>query len=437
MTHQIVTVNVTQTIAATPNTLQEHSAFLSFGSTLQAVGVPVLITQASDLTDLVNNAIDTLVSDGTTATLTLPEGVSLPRDAGSQIDITLSGCVPTVWNGTYTATLVDGGTLTWDTEIAAGSPTTTGIFALAGSDDLTTAVNTFFAQNSRVGTYLLELGYTDGTVKSDAATLKNYIDEPLLPFYGYQVPKEWDQDESFLALAKQYESPTSKLYFFILTAAPESAMSLNPYSGIKSIVSMNDDSYPETYAVASILANVVSASPSSVNKVPPMSYRYLYGVNANQAKSSVLSTMEKNYINYVGTGAEGGISNTILMMGVASDGNDFTYWYAADWTQINADQTVANTVINGSNDPTNPLYYDQDGIDRIQIAAQGVLNSGVSYGLLQGSPVVSAVPYSTYITQNPNDYSTGRYAGLSCTITPKRGFTSITFNINVTMTPAA
>ncbi|EHM3440627.1 hypothetical protein K2B09_003048 [Salmonella enterica subsp. enterica] len=437
MAHNIVTVNVTQTIAATPNTLQEHSAFLSFGSTLQPVGIPALITQASDLADLVNNAIGTLVSDGTTATLTLPEGESISRDAGSQIDITLSGCSPTIWNGTYTATLADEGTLTWDTTIAAGSPTTVGTFSLAGSDDLTTAVDTFFAQNPRVGTYMLELGYTDGAVKSDTAALKVYIEEPLLAFYGYQVPKEWDQDEDFLMLAKQYESPTSKLYFFILTAAPESATSPNLYSGTKSIVSMSDDSYPETYAVASILANVVSASPSSVNKVPPMSYRYLYGVNANQAKSSVLSTMEKNYINYVGTGAEGGISNTILMMGVASDGNDFTYWYAADWTQINADQTVANTVINGSNDPTNPLYYDQDGIDRIQIAAQGVLNSGVSYGLLQGSPVVSAVPYSTYITQNPNDYSTGRYAGLSCTITPKRGFTSITFNINVTMTPTA
>jgi hypothetical protein len=443
MAHNIVTVNVYQSVAATPSLLQEHSAIVSFGSTLQTVNSPVLLTDPTDIDELVNNAIGTLVAEqasyGADITLTLPAGETIDREVGSEIDITISGCSPDDWNGSYTATLTDDGTLTWTITSATlkGSPTTVGTFSLAGSDDLVTQVNTFFDQNPVVGTYLLELGYTDGEVESNTSTLKTYIDDPVLPFYAYGVPKVWDQEDSFLSLANNYTSDTSKLYFFILTTAPESSTSINPYSGTKSIVAMNDDSYPDTYAVEAFLANVVSASPSSVNKVPPMSFRYLYDVNANKAKASALSAMEKNNINYVGTGAEGGISNTILMMGVTSDGNDFNYWYAVDWAQINADQAVSNAVINGSNNATNPLYYDQDGIDRIQQAAQAVMDTGVSYGLLQGSPVVSAVSYADYIAANPNDYSQGRYAGLSCTITPKRGFTSITFNITVTMTPTA
>ncbi len=179
--------------------------------------------------------------------------------------------------------------------------------------------------------------------------------------------------------------------------------------------------------------NYVSASPSEINKVPPMAFRYLQAVNAHKGKNSILATMTKQNINYVDTGAEGGISNTILVKGVTSDGNDMTYWYSVDWVQINVDMQLANTVINGSNNPINPLYYNQDGIDRLQQVAQAVFNTGVSYGLVNGQPVVDAVPFRQYINTNPNDYGIGRYAGLSASYTPMRGFVEIIFNINVTM----
>ena len=164
-----------------------------------------------------------------------------------------------------------------------------------------------------------------------------------------------------------------------------------------------------------------------------MAFRYLQAVNANAAKASILTTMVKQNINYVDTGAEGGISNTMLVKGVTSDGNDMTYWYSVDWVQINVDMMLANAVINGSNNPINPLYYNQDGIDRLQQVAQGVFNTGVSYGLVNGQTPVNAVPFKTYVKNNPNDYGIGRYAGLSATYTPMRGFVEIIFNINVTM----
>jgi hypothetical protein len=37
------------------------------------------------------------------------------------------------------------------------------------------------------------------------------------------------------------------------------------------------------------------------------------------------------------------------------------------------------------------------------------------------------------VKNNPNDYGIGRYAGLSASYTPMRGFVEIIFNINVTM----
>ncbi|ECI7824613.1 hypothetical protein E1L19_01155 [Salmonella enterica subsp. enterica] len=442
MGFNIVTVNVSQTIGAIPADLQQRSAVLSFGSSLQEPGKPVLITRDKEISELVKNAIGSLIaapvaksSGSVNVTMTLPEGVTIGRDNASEVKITVSGCSPEQWNGSFTATVTDNSTLTWtiaDSQLT-GSPVTLGQFSIDGSENLVTAVNTFFAQGNSVGTYLLELGVQKSGVSAEIAALKTWMEDPLKRFYAYLVPQAWDGNTDFITLAKLYTANEAKQYFFVLTKTPPDTSYVSPYAGIKSIVATADDTYPATNAAASALWNFVSASPSEINKVPPMAFRYLQAVNAHKGKNSILTTMTKQKINYVDTGAEGGISNTILVKGVTSDGNDMTYWYSVDWVQINVDMQLANTVINGSNNPINPLYYNQDGVDRLQQVAQGVFNTGVSYGLVNGKPVVNAVPFRQYIKTNPNDYGIGRYAGLSASYTPMRGFVEIIFNINVTM----
>lgn len=440
MGYEIVTVNVSQTIGATPSNLQQMSAILSFGATLQEPGQPVLLTQDSDINDLVKIPIGTLTAELSSFdcefTLTLPQGKTIDRDPGSEIEITISGCSPSAWNGTFTATLGILGTLTWSDSSSTldGSPTTLGQFSIGGSEDLVVASDTFFGQGKQsVGTYLLELGYQDDVVGDEVAALKEYMQMPLKRFYAYLVPEAWKGDTDFITLAKLYTANDAKQYFFVLEDTPDDTNYVTPYSSIKSIVAMADDSYPATNAAAAAMWNFVSASPSEVNKVPPMAFRFLQAVNANKSKDNILKTMVAQNINYVDTGAEGGISNTILVKGVTSDGQDMTYWYSVDWVQINVDMMLANAVINGSNNPINPLYYNQDGIDRLQMVAQGVFNTGVSYGLVNGQAPVNAISFKQYTKDNPNDYGIGRYAGLSATYTPMRGFTAITFNINVTM----
>lgn len=439
MTYNIVTVNVSQTIGATPSNLQQMGAVISAGATLQTPGTPILITQNSEISDLVQNAISSLGAEvssyGSDFTMTLAGGDKLGRSPGDEIDITISGCSPSAWNGTYTATVALGGELNWTIagSVLDGTPTTLGKCALEGSDDLVTAVNSFFAQGNSIGVHVLELGYLENGVTDEVEALKTYIEEPVKRFYAYLVPFTWDKDPDFITLAKLYASNEAKLYFFTITGGATDTNYLTPYENIKSIVAVCDDTYPVTNAAAAVMWNLISASPSEINKVPPFAFRFLQAVNANNSKSSILATMTKQNINYVGTGAEGGIANTILILGVTSDGNDMSYWYSVDWVQINVDMMLANTVINGSNNPINPLYYNQDGIDRLQMVAQGVFNTGVSYGLVNGQTPVNAVPFKVYVKNNPNDYGIGRYAGLSASYTPMRGFVEIIFNINVTM----
>lgn len=201
---------------------------------------------------------------------------------------------------------------------------------------------------------------------------------------------------------------------------------------------------------------LLSLAPSTTNKVTPTAYSYVYGVTAFPIRglSALLNTLKAAYVNIIGTGAEGGISNTILLWGTTSDGYDCTFWYSADWVAINCDLNIANAIINGSNNPINPLYYNQPGIDRLQAVAAQTVSSAVTFGLVLGLPVqtsldgpdlneqlnsnkyigqsvVNAVPFIPYSIENPGDYKIGEYDGLSVAIVPARGFIHIVLNLNV------
>lgn len=430
---QIVQINVFQTVGETPSNLQQTGALVSTGATRLEEGEMQLITQLSDLEALVNVQVTALAVADNKLTITLSEPLPATYAVGSTVKIGLTGVLPAGYNDSYTATINSATELQADFTKTLAPATTLGYIQLPHAAELLAMGTTFFAQGSGQAVYVLELGDADAVATSVAA-LSTYIDSPKLQFYTYLVPSEWGGDADFIALAKNHTSNESKLYFFITMAAGP----VNLYEGIKSVVVMvQDDASPGSEcSIASLMWNFLSARPSDMNKVPPMAFRYLLGVTTYQGTGPAKKQLTANNVNYVGTGAEGGISNTLIIKGVACDGKDLTYWYSVDWVQINVHMALANAVINGSNNAINPLYYNQDGVDRLKLTAQRVFNSGVTYGLASGAPVVVAIPYKKYITDNPNDYGIGRYAGMSCAYTPARGFTSIIFNINVTLQPA-
>ncbi len=197
--------------------------------------------------------------------------------------------------------------------------------------------------------------------------------------------------------------------------------------------------------------------PSPTNRVTQLAFSFLFGVTPfkQQGRSSLLASLKANAINFVNTGAEGGISTAMLSWGTTMDGRDFTYWYSVDWEAINCDVNVSNAIINGSNNPVNPLYYSQNGIDRLQDVVVSTTNSAVTIGLANGQPVktallpmplteaiengdfdgkivVNAVPFLDYLRANPGHYKIGEYDGLSILYIPNRGFIHVQINLVVT-----
>lgn len=475
MTYQIVQINVSQTLSATPNNLQQRGAILSFGATMATKGKAQLLVDKSEINDWVRNPISSYVGtytpptedesedgdDGasafageeqsavqlqasasaraagyTTYLLTVGDNRQFSQAIGSTMNITVSGCFPTSYNGTFTATVSAQNQLTWQVESVEqdGSPTELGYITLDGSDGVNAALQSFFAQGDAIGCYLLDLGQ-QSDVTAEIAALTDYVADPDKRMYGYTVPSEWDGVDQFVQLAKNYTANDQMTYFFIVTGQPQNNRYTSPYTGTKSVVAVVDATAPTTNMAAAFMYQVVSMDPSPVNKVGPYAFRYVQGATALEVKNSITAALVAANVNYVQTGAEGGISRNIFALGVSSDGNDFSYWYSVDWIQINVHLQLANAVINGSNNPINPLYYDQDGIERLQQTAQAVFNTGTAYGLVNGTATVNAIGFRQYVQLNPNDYAQGRYAGLSAEYTPNRGFLKIVFNVNVNLNP--
>ncbi len=387
--NQIVTVNVSQQLASAPSKLQRTGALISRGATENAVGSTYFLSSFADL-----------------ANIEFTEAPNYPE---------LLAMVTTFFaqNQSYSA-------------FAGGTASATG----------------------GQGVYVFEAG--SSTTASEVAEVAAFIANPTVPvnasdstpvpMYSWLTPFAWDQSADLNALCVTLDGTTQLSYFFISTTLPSGAgTGYEFWAGVKS-----QFIFVPTYVTTTPVIEFTTAAPfyvslaynpSPTNLVSPFEWHYLYGVTPLVLTNSQISALPA-YVSFCGTGAEGGISNTLLVGGNMGDSNPFNYWYSIDWVIINQSLALSAAVINGSNRPTNPLYYNQAGINQLQKTSQAVMISAVAFGLVLAPVTVTAVPFNTYVAQNPGDYATGTYAGLACTFTPARGFSAITINLTATNIPA-
>jgi hypothetical protein len=451
----IVQINVAETVAPAPSTLQSSGAFISQGATTLAANGTSLLTQASDLTPLLAAplAISSLVWSGGVVLATTAAAIP-GRNTGDIFLTTISGSSPTGYNGVYHVTVTGANTFTYNLAINPGSSITAGTYSPPNQGELLAMTATFFGQGGGRSVYVLELGAGDQS--TGPALLGTWIQNNPGAMYLFLVPRGWDVSTELFALIAQYESLTSRTYFFVTTGVS----TYNQYTAaMKCVVAMVEaPGVPVTeFSLAAAFQHALAYAPSSANRMTPFAFSYLEGVTEypTQGNNALLTALKTAGVNYVGSGAEGGVSTAILLWGTTLDGNDFTYWYSADWIQINGDLTISNAVITGSNNPLNPLYYNQPGINVLQDDIVALVQNAITYGLANGSVtgtaldgpvfqenlssgvypgqnVVNAIPFLTYTAENPSAYKQGLYGGLTVVYIPQRGFTQIIFNIDVT-----
>lgn len=430
----IVNVVVKQQVAPAPNTLQQTGAFISQGGTTLATGTYQLLTQLSDLTSILAGSVTISSATWSTGVVTVTTASAHGIPSGDTVLGVIAGISPTGYDGTFSCTATGTNTFTYPLASNPGSATVTGAkFTLNDVQELAAMGTTFFAQGSTVPVYVLELGA--GTPAQGVIALNTFITNSNFQFYAYLLPSEWDTEATAISFAKEFEGTTAKTYFYVTTTLA----TYNTWAGIKSVLAtVESPSAPLTeFSAASIFWTALSYDPNASNLASPMEYTFVYSVTAYSTLTNTQQTqLLAAGVNWIGTGAQGGISNTLIEGGTFMDLNPFNYWYSVDWVAIHEQEALANAIINGSNNSTNPLYYNQAGINSLQKVAQATVNNAIAFGLVLSPAVVSAVPFSTYVAENPGDYSTGTYKGLSLTFVPQRGFSSITIYLTASNIPS-
>jgi hypothetical protein len=457
MSNSIVQVNVSQNSAPAPSTLQRTGAMISQGGTTGAVGSLALLTQLSDLTSLLSasKALTSLTWSGSVVTATT--AVAHGWNIGDVVQAVIAGETPIGYNGTFAITILTATTFSYPLASNPGAQSFAGTVVLYAESEILAMATTFFTQGTGLSVYVLELG--EGTPAAGVIALTTFINANANTVYSYLVPVEWDAVASFLTFLALYTTTTTKTYFFVTTTTANQGSYPTTMKDVFKFVPSPVAAVTE-FGCAAPFYVTLNYNPGSSNRVTPLSFSFLYGVTAYPLKgnSAVLATLKAANCNFVDTGAEGGLSNTILKWGRLADGNPFNYWYSIDWVQINLDLTLANVVINGSNNTLAPLYYNQQGINVLQAAATQVFATAITYGLATGTIVDTQLPAATfalnyqnglykgllainaesfpvYKAENVSDYSIGKYAGLAGVYTPLRGFESIIFNLTATTFP--
>lgn len=431
MANQIVTVNVSQQVASAPNALQKTGAFISQGGTILAANSSALITQISDLTAILvpQNTLTAISWVGSVVTFTTaaPHNVTV----GQSVKATISGVTPSGYNGTFLATATGANTMTYPLGTNPGVETILGGYVPGSVAELTAMAATYFAEGTSTAVYVLELGA--GGSAAGVAALTSYIASPTTQFYSYLFPQYWDTEPTAVTMAKAQNGTTAQVYFYVSSTLATYAL----WGGIKSVyINLQSPLAPTTeFTCAAPFWVSLHYNPSAAQMVSPFQYTFVYGVTPYALTNPQQVTLTAAGVNWIGTGAQGQISNTLIQNGVFSDLHPFNYWYSIDWAAINCQSVLAQAVINGSNTPGNPLYYNQAGINTLEKVAQATINNGISFGLLLTPATVFAISFVTYTQQNPTDYNLGIYRGLSVSIVPQRGFAAITFNLTAALIP--
>lgn len=431
ITSTIVTVNTTVTVAPKPSQLQQSGAIVSTGGTTLATGTYQYCGGLSQVTSILAAplALTGLVWASSTVTATATAALTLAT--GQTFTTTIAGAVPAAYNGTYVATVTGANTFTYALTPNPGTQTTPGTYLPNNAGFVSNSGTTFFAQGSSVGVYVLELG-AQATAAAAITALQTWITANSSPqvFYAYLVPANWDASSAAAlnTMTSNYSSPSGQTYFFITTTVAN----LSAYPTNKAVFATVPSPTQATteHQAAVMFYQWLVNLPGASNPLAPMAFRFAFGVTPWSQVGTQTSTTSilTAFGNYIGTGAEGGISDSCIFKGTTMDGIQASWWYGIDWFRITCKQTLAAAVINGSNSNP-PLEYDQNGVNTLQGVAQGVGNNAVTFSCAL-SAVVSAIPFYTYTQQNPDNYSAGIYGGLSALVVGQNGFTSLVFDLD-------
>ncbi|MDR8054211.1 hypothetical protein [Burkholderia cenocepacia] len=436
----IVDIVISVNNAPIPNNLQRKSILVSQGGTTLPAGTTQLVASPKDITGILQAPVLISSIQWSAGVATVTVTGTIPLAAGATAQYTIAGVSPAAYNGTFSVTGVTSSSFTFSLGNNPGTTQKLGTATPAAVAEVQSMGNSFFAGGTAISTTILELGLASGP--DAVAAITAYLQNNALQNYVYVVPRSWATSQDFLTLVAQYDNPMAMTYFAV-TATRSNLSSVGPAFASHKCVELYAESDADlatgaVFGAAAMVYLIVSQNPTSTQKLLPIAPRVINGVQPGKWTPTERTLLQQYSFNYPDAGIEAGLTNTLLKGNAYASGDFFEYWYASDATAIRVHLALTNAIVNGNENAINPIKFDQRGIERLQQVAQSTIDALVAAGVLlpanqvTGTGIVNAVDFLTYTNQNPSDYRTGVYRGLSVTVIPSRGFTHVTFNMAVT-----
>ena len=249
-----------------------------------------------------------------TVTTSAPHGLT----AADTPILTIASMLPAGYNGTFTCTVTGTTTFTYPLASNPGSATQFGVWIEEDVAELYAMATTFFAQGATQSVYVLELGAL-GSADAIAYLTAWLIAHPGF-FYGFLVPRDWANQITYYGsggLLASYQSPSSKLYFWTTMTAGNYTNFTNLQKNVVGLIEAPSVAGTNEFSLAACFYVALNYKPNSTNQVTPFSFSFVYGVTPYPTfgNSALFATLKAASVNIIATGAEGGISNTIIMWG--------------------------------------------------------------------------------------------------------------------------
>jgi len=285
-----------------------------------------------------------------------------------------------------------------------------------------------FKSSSGNGVYVFNAGSPSGTAPNLVYTsviseIDKYLQESSNKPYVLSVPYEFWGLEDFISFTENYNNANGITYFLFDTqgTAFESGV-WQKYDGNKSIIGVYKNDSSLVFCSCAFLGVMISnkTTPlSAVNRMTSFDYSRLAGVEPTNGNSAFIKGLIDNSIMFFGYTAD----EVTLRNAVLADKNTMNYWFNIDYVQVALTNSLEVIIYNGANAQP-PLFFNQQGINRLKSNITGTINTGQAVGIVNEFKL-DAIPFIDYKKLFPAEYAKGAYNGFALTIDGQKYILSV------------
>lgn len=238
------------------------------------------------------------------------------------------------------------------------------------------------------------------------------------------------RDVSFSELAAEFLSMSNKTYFFIEMTKnedPKVSEAFELYKNKKSVFCVYDNLAENSpYPLAACILGLCASyrfDLSDTQSGTPLNFKTLDGQNYSALANSLEQSLIQAPANYAGSLA----GNCVVMNGRYADGTAWEYYYQWDFLEFEISLKLQTLLLRGVNSSNHVVQYNQTGIDVLKANLKSILLLWQARGVVTEFAAsldintdelvdvgdISAIPFETYIKNNPEDYKNEIYKGFS------------------------